>query len=761
MQILPLRAALLGAISVCASVSLHAEVFVIDDIKIQGLERIAPSTVFAYLPVRGGQSFDTKNSQAIIDALYQSGLFADVALARQGRDLLVSLKEYPVIAEINFKGNRELKNDALREAMTTLGLVQGRAFNPSQLNELIVQLTEQYQARSKYSANIDVKARHVSAGRVALDIEISEGRSATIQEIVFVGNRAYDDKRLSGLVDTTTPRWHSFITRSDQFNPERITQDLGRIENYYHDRGFFNFAITDSQIALSPDKQSIVWTINLHEGAVYTNKGFSISGESPVEIEELARLVEIDADTLYNRSLVQKSHEALMTRLADEGYALAEVEILPQVDELNKEIFWQFNIVPNQTVYVREIHFEGNKKTRERVLRRELRQEEGALYSSSEIKRGEERLRRLPQVVNIEKRLVPVVGKPNQVDIYYKIEERSTSYIQGGIGYGESSGAMFNLDYTDDNFFGTGNRVNIGFGRSSASQNYSFTYFDPYFTADGISANYNAYYQSYNYKKGALSDWASDGFGALVTFGYPLSEYQSVFLGGGYRGTRIKMGEKVAKEIADYVGASGRIFHEGVLTFAWDKSTTDQAYLPNKGSVNRVELELASGQSGQYFKSNYRHRSYFSPASESVVLGLRADLGYGASFSGDTLPFYRRYYAGGVSSVRGFGYASLGPRFANGDKAGGDLRTSAGVDLMLPIASVGRDANMRFGVFFDAGTVFKNAASFDSNALRYSTGVALQWISPIGPLSLSYALPLNDKQGDTVEKFQFTVGSQF
>ncbi|MDO5090807.1 MAG: outer membrane protein assembly factor BamA [Cardiobacteriaceae bacterium] len=749
-----LAAALLAA-------SAHAAPFVIKDIRIEGLQRVSSGSVFSYLPLQPGQRFDVAEGQAAIAALYASELFADIRLRQDGNDLVIIVEEFPVIAEINVNGNREIKNDDLRSAMSTLGLVEGQSFNPAKLNALTAELTNQYQTRSKYAVEIKPEVRTLPRGRVAIDFNISEGRSARIQEIAFVGNKVYSDDTLRGLLDTDTPRWHSFLSKSDQYNPEKVAADLERLSGFYENRGFLDFKIVDSNVALSADRQALTWTISIDEGPLYMVKGYDLSGDTVVPREVLEGLVAIEPGAIYRRDDVSKTIEALRVRLADEGYAQADVAIIPDVDHLTRQIHFDVNIRPGQKTYVRQINFAGNEKTYDRVLRRELRQQEASPYSSSDIARGEERIQRLPQVAKLDKQIVPVEGSDDQVDINYTIKEQSTSYIQGGVGYGQSSGALFNIEYTDDNFFGTGNRLGVAFGKSSSTEKYGFNFTDPYFTADGISLDYNLYYEKYNFDKEDLSDWASDNMGALLTFGYPLSEYQTFYFGGGYRGVKIQLGDEVASEIRDYVAKNGRKYHEGVLTLSWLRDTTNHAHFPTKGASHRISGEFTiPGSDDTYYKLGYKNRTYFNAANESLIIGLKGDINLGGGFGdNDSLPFYRKYYAGGINTVRGFEHNSLGPKYKNGDTAGGDFRVNGSVEMMVPLGKLGRESNLRLGTFVDVGNVYARPKDFDAGELRYSAGLFLQWMSPIGPLNLSYGFPLNKKDGDKTEKFQFTLGT--
>ena len=758
MRVFPCAAALVF------SASALAESFQVSDVRIEGLQRISAGTVFTYLPVAPGDRFDMNNSAQAIDALYKANLFSQVRLAREGNVLVVQVEEFPVIAEVKLKGNRDLKSEDLQKALAAAGISEGQAYNPQMLQQLVQELTEQSQARSKNAVKIDPQVRQLPRGRVAIDLNISEGRSSRIKNIDIVGNKIYPDSQLIGLFDTSTPRWNSWLTKSDQYDRDKLQADIDRLESFYQDRGFMDFKVTSTQVSLSPDRQWIYLTINVDEGKVYRVKGHQFKGDLIVPQSELESLVTFKSGDRYNRSEIRKTTDALRVRLGDEGYAQAQVNIVPDVDKLSGEVNLDILVTPGIKTYVRQIGFTGNNKTYDRVLRRELRQQEASLFSGSDVARSEERLRRLPQVESLEQEIRPVPGSPDQVDLEYKIKERSTSSIEGGIGYGQSSGALFNIKYNDNNFLGTGNSLGINFGKSSSEESYGFDFTDPYFTADGVSINYAFDYTKTNYRRERLSDWAADTMDATVTFGYPLTEYQNVYFGGGYRNLKINTGKDVASEITDYLNQNGRRYNEGVVTLSWSKDTQDSTYLPTTGSLNRISGEVTlPGSSDTYYKLGYRNRTYFPLNSDkTLLLGLRGDISYGGGYGKtEDLPFYRHYYAGGLNTLRGFEYGSLGPRYQNGDNSGGDFRTTGGLELMMPWKSDEKSNNVRVGTFLDFGNVYNKVGDFDAGEFRYSTGLFLQWMSPIGPLNLSYAVPLNKKKGDSTEAFQFSFGMGF
>ncbi|WP_072577094.1 outer membrane protein assembly factor BamA [Suttonella ornithocola] len=754
-----------SAIALCFTATAVADSFVVRDIRVEGLQRVSAGTVFNYLPVKVGEKIDLANSAKAVTDLYASNLFSNINLARDGNVLVVQVKEYPVISSIELSGNTTLNSSNIKEAFAKSGFAEGQAFNPAMLQEIENELYKQYQVLNKYQIKITPTVTNLPRGRVAIKFDISEGRTAQIKDITFIGNKVYSNSRLRKLLDTSTTGWLSFMSKNDQINGEKLQQDLKRLSDFYHDRGFYDFKIISTHTSLSSDKTKAFLTITLQEGQPYIIKDYTLSGNLVIPEAEIRQLIKIKSNDVYNRKDIETSVDAIKTRLADEGYAQADVNIIPDIDKLTRQIMVNLVIVPGNRIMVRRIEFIDNQKSYDSVLRRELRQQEMTPYSASDIERSEQRIRRLPQVEQIDKTLVPVKGHPDQVDIVYTIKERSTSYIQGGVGYGQSSGALFNIEYTDDNFFGSGNRFNINFGKGSYQETYGLNFTNPYFTDDGISASFEFNYAKYDYDDGDLSDWTSDNLSAIVTFGYPISEYQNIYLGGGYRQVKIHTGKEVATEISDYLKENGSKYDEYVLKGSWVRDTTDDAYLPTVGTRNAISIEgTTPGSDLTYYRTEYKNRSYFSSGNpDSLVFSLHGNISYGNGY-GNTkggLPFYRHYYAGGIDTIRGYKYGSVGPRYKNGDYAGGDFRVIGGAELIMPISFNERSRNLRVGAFVDGGYVWSKFDDAKAKDIRYSAGVFINWISPIGPLNLSYGVPLNKKEGDKRESFQFTLGTSF
>lgn len=760
------RQTLVCAIGLVLAGSTLAKPFVIKDIRVQGLQRVSAGTVFAYLPVKPGQTIDPDNAGSVISDLYNSHLFSDVSLSQDGSTLVVNVTEFPVISSIELKGNSALSSDAIHHAFSEFGFTEGQAYNPAMLNQMVDSLNQQYRSLNKYQVEITPQVDKLPRGRVAIIFNIDEGRTSRIANIQFVGNKVYSEETLRKLFDTTTTRWNSFFTKSDQLDGEKFDADLTRLENFYFDRGFLDFHVTSTQTSLADHKTKMLITVNVDEGQPYTLTGYELTGNFIVPKKELLQYVNFKTNTTYNRGEIQKTVEAIQSRLADEGYAQAAVNVVPNINRLTHEVSINLVVDPGIRYTVRHIIFTGNSKSYDTVMRREMRQQEMAPYSASDLQRSETRIKRLPQVQEMDKTLRPVPGHPDQVDIVYKIKERSTSYIQGGVGYGQNSGALFTIEYSDDNFMGSGDRLNVNFQKGSYYQGYGVSFTDPYLTPSGISIKYAFNYSKYDYDDNDLSDWTADNRSFMVTLGYPINEYNRLFFGGGIRQVKIDTGSDVAHEITEYLDKNGTKFNEYVVTGSWNKDTTNDNYFPSTGTNNTLYTEATTpGSDAKYYKIQYSNATYYDvTGNNSLIFDIHGKVNYGKGYGGDDdhLPFYRRYYAGGMSTIRGYSYGSVGPKYDNGDYQGGDFLTAGGIELMTPISFSNRaSGNIRVGMFLDAGNVWSTADDFDISDLRYSTGVFMQWRSPIGPLNISYGRPLHKKPGDESESIQFTIGTAF
>ncbi len=739
-----------------------AESFKVNDVRVKGLQRITAGSFFNYIPVKRGQILDDRSYPEIINNLYQTGFFDDVSLSRDGNTLVVNVKERPVIGEINIEGNKEIKKKQLLEGLKTNGLGEGDTFDSVRLNAIRKELLRLYHSRSKFDVIIETKSRPLGEGRVALDINIQEGVSARIAKINIVGNRAFSEEKILSKTKLTTPKWHSLFTKTDRYSGDKLAADIQTIESFYHDRGYLDFRVDSVQVSLTDDKKAVYITINVSEGLPYRVDGSTFSANEVLNNSQLNDLLTYNVGEYYSRAKVTDSQKRIRNALGEKGFAFANVTVSPKKDIKNHTAVMVYSIVPGKKTYVRRIEFTGNYKTNDEVLRREMRQMESAVYNHEKLARSDVRIQRLRHIASVERRERPVPGKPDQSDIVYKVKETPARSITAGVGYGSSSGVMFNLGYETVNFLGTGNSFQLDFSKSSSEKNYAMSFTDPYYTVDGVSRTYSVYYNSTDESKADIGDWATDNLGAFVNYGFPIDEYESFSLGGGYRRTEVKTGDSVSPEIPAWLDKHGTKFDEFILNTGWTHDTRDKAIFSTKGSVTRLGAEVAvPGSDETYYKLNARNRSYF-PLNDKLIVSLRGDLSYGDGYgSTDGLPFFRNYYAGGLSTVRGYSANSLGPRWKNKDVKGGTLRVTGGAELILPWTFGQEVEKVRLGLFTDFGNVYNDVKDFDAGKFRYSAGAYLLWRSPIGPLNMSYGVPLNHKKGDDIERFQFTLGVPF
>lgn len=738
----------------------YSAAFKVQDVRVEGLQRITAGSFFNYLPVRRGSVINDADFPQIIRQLYQTGFFDNVNLYRDGNVLVVDVDERPVIGQINLSGNNDIKDKVLLKGLVSSGLGEGDAFDVAKLGQVEKELLNLYYSRSKFDVIIDANSSPLGNNRVALNINIQEGISARIKKINIIGNKAFSEDRLLDLFKQTTSKWHSMLTKGDRYSGDKLSGDIARLEAFYLNRGYLDFAVDSTQVSLTDDKKHVYITISLREGLPYRVSENVFSPSEVITESQLRALVEYGVGGYYSRKKVRESQQNIKNAFGDKGYAFTNVQVLPQVNNNAKEVRLIYNINPGKKAYVRRIEFKGNYKTNDEVLRRELRQMESSVYSHSKLERSSERLQRLAYISKVKRMERVVDGRPDQVDVIYELAESSSRSVTAGIGYGSSSGVLFNAGYETANFFGTGNAFKFDFSTSSLSKNYAIRFTDPYFTIDGVSRTIDLYYQTVNESKANIGDWSSDNWGAFLRFGFPINEYESFSVGGGYRGIKIKTGNSVAPEITNALTKDGTKYHEFIADFNWTHDTRDNTVFTNEGSVTRLHAEIASpGSTKSYYKLGARNRTFFK-LNDNLLLSVRGDVSYGDALgsSDDGLPFYRKYYAGGLTTVRGFQSNTLGPSWSNGDVKGGNLRVTGGAEVIFPWHLGQDEETVRVGGFVDFGNVYDKAGDFDAGEFRYSAGAFVLWRSPIGPLNMSYAVPLNKKPNDQLERFQFTIG---
>jgi outer membrane protein insertion porin family len=776
------------------------EEFIVSDIQVKGLQRISEGTVFNYLPVNVGERFSLSNVGPSIKALFKTGFFKDVSMERDGSALIVNVVERPSIAKIVFEGNKDLSKDDLTKALDKIGLSEGKIFDRSILDKVELELKRQYLSHGKYSLKIKTEVANLTRNRVGIRIDISEGRVTKIKEINIVGNKTFDDKVLLKKLELNTTNLLSFYTKDDQYSKQKLSADLETLRSYYLDRGYINFAIESTQVAITPDKKDIYVTINVKEGAVYSLDKVKLTGNLVVKPDELIKLMTVGPGETFSRKNATETSKAIQDRLGDEGYAFANVNMVPEIHEGNKTVDMAFFVDPGKRAYVHRINYSGNTKTRDEVLRREMRQMESSWASSSKIERSKTRLERLGYFETVNVETPPVPGTADQIDVNYSVVEKSSGNLSAGVGFSQVQGIVINANLSQDNVFGSGKRVNLAFNNSDFLTSYQFGFFNPYFTTDGVSLGYNLGYTDRNAGQINIANYSTTTANAGMDFGIPLNEFDQLRFGVDLKHTKLKTNSNSSDEIQNFV--SGKVYggpNAGLVqgpdngngdtyftlapSIGWTHDTLNRAIFPSSGGQQRLSAlgTLPSISELEYYKLSYKHQEYF-PLSSDFTFRLQADIGYGDSYGGGELPFFENYYGGGTGSVRGFKNNTIGPRDhltteildANGKGTGkftntlnrpfgGATKMVGSAELFFPVPFLQETKSVRLGAFFDAGRIQKG---FGLNRLKYSAGVSGEWLSPFGALSVSAAVPLNaDKkdpeQPDQTEFFQFNFGQNF
>lgn len=740
------------------------ESFVVQDIRVEGLQRISAGTVFNYLPLKVGQTFDEEQSANAIRALFRTGFFRDVSLGRDGDVLVIAVRERPAIASIDIEGNEDIESEPLLESLEQIGLAEGQVFNRSLLDKVEQELRRQYFSRGKYGVRIETTVTPLERNRVGILIDIKEGKVARIRQIKIVGNSVFDDKTLLEEFQLGEPTLFSFYTKNDQYSKQKLSGDLETLRSYYLDRGYINFNIDSTQVSITPDKKDIYITINVTEGEQYRIKEIKLSGDLVVEPEELFPHVLVNPGDIFSRKRITESVTKIGDRLGDEGYAFANVNTVPDVDEETKEVTVTFFVDPGKRVYVRRINILGNAKTRDEVLRQEMRQMEGGWFSASKVERSRTRLQRLGyfEEVNVETPAVP--GSADQVDVNYSVTERPSGNLTLGVGFSQTSGILLNAAVTQDNFLGTGKRVSVTVNNSNVTKVLNFSYLNPYYTIDGVSRGFGVFYRETDAGEANVADYTTDTWGGNVNYGLPINEFDTIRFSGEVESIKIKRTDFSSQTVQDFIEDQGDDFLSFKLLTSFAHDTRNKAIFPDRGGLQRVSLEsTVPGSELEYWKLNYRHLRYI-PLTRALTLSMNGEVAWGDGYGDfDELPFFENFFAGGVRSVRGYEDNSLGPRDElDNDPIGGGFRTVGRVELIFPMPFLEEAQNtVRLSGFFDIGNVYPNVDDFDASDLRMSSGLAAIWMSPVGPLAVSFAIPINDDSDDDTQPFQFTLGTGF
>lgn len=751
---------------VCA-LNVSAQSFKVEDIRVEGLQRISAGTVFNYLPVQIGETISTDMTGEVIRSLYRTGFFKDVRLEREGNVLVVFVQESPAIAKIEISGNKSIDKEPLLQGLKDIGLAEGRVFSRSVLDRIERELNRQYFSLGKYGMTLKSTVTPLERNRVAVSIAIAEGESARIKQINIVGNQAFKESLLLDQMKLSTGGWLSSFTKEDQYSRQKLAGDLENLKSFYLDRGYINFRIDSTQVTISPDKKDIYVTVNIDEGDVFTINDLRLAGNLVVEPEQLFPLIDVSRGEVFSRKKILKSAEKISELLGDSGYAFANVNTIPDINSEQKQVALTFFVDPGKRVYVRRISMKGNTRTRDEVLRREFRQMESAWFSASKVKLSKDRLQRLGYFEDVELQTRPVPGSADQVDIDVSVKEKPSGSIMAGLGYSQSEGLMFSTSINQANFLGTGKKVGFAFNTSDINTHYQLSYFNPYYTVDGVGRGFNLMYRETDYADADIADYATDTGVVGVNFAIPVNETDSIGLAFDLEYIEFTIGSTAPTEITSVV-RTGDDFLNYKMSANWSHNSTNHSFFPTRGGKQTLYAEMAlPGSDWEYYKVGYRHQRYFPIIEDGLTLGFKIDLGYGDVYGDKTsFPFYENFYAGGPKSVRGFEDNSLGPKGNNGTlpdtHMGGSVKTIGNMELYFPPPFDIAGQSVRFSAFVDVGNVFNDTNyKFDADELRASAGLAMVWLSPVGPLGLSIAEPINSKAGDKEQQFQFTLGSAF
>ncbi|MCB1917244.1 MAG: outer membrane protein assembly factor BamA [Rhodocyclaceae bacterium] len=759
-----------GLVAALFAVSMPAaafDPFVISDIRVEGIQRTEAGTVFNYLPVRVGDRLTESGASASIKALYATGFFRDVRIEADGSVMVVVVDERPAIAQVNFEGVKEFDKDALKAGLKEVGLAESRIFDRALLDRAEQELKRQYLSRGLYSARIKASTTPLERNRVAVNFEVVEGEVAKIRQIGLVGNKDFDQESLLELFQLTTPGWLTWYTKNDQYSKQKLSADLERLRSFYLDQGYLDFSIDATQVSISADKRDVYITVNVSEGQKYTISGVRLTGDLIIDEKDYRELVTIRPGETFSRRKLTETNKAITDRLGNEGYAFANVNASPEVDRDKREVAFTIFVDPGRRVYVRRIDVSGNTRTRDEVVRREMRQMESAWYDASKINRSRTRVERLGFFDEVNVETPPVPGATDQVDVNFSVKERPTGNLMFGAGFSSSEKIIINASISQQNLFGSGNSASLNINTSRVNKTLSLSFTNPYFTIDGVSFGWDIYQRNVDPTSLTVARYETDSIGGGVRFGYPIAEDDKINFGLAVDRTKITTfddsPDRYKRFCEDFDCESVTSL---IGTIGWSRDGRDSFLYPTKGTYQRVLLETALPPGTlRYGKLIYEHQRWF-PIGEDFSLMLNGEVGWAKGWDNKPLPFYKSFYAGGIGSVRGFEQSSLGPQFVDsntGDREslGGDRRIIGNAEFYFPVPGSGRDKSFRISAFVDAGQVYGEDEPLKLSELRYSSGLAFSWSSPIGPLKFSLGWPLNKEPEDRTQRFQFQLGSIF
>ena len=734
--------------------------FVIKDIRVEGLQRTEPGTVFSYLPVKVGDTINEEKAQQALRALFATGFFRDVRLEAENDVLVILVDERPAVAQIDLVGIKEFQPEAMRRILRDAGLAEGRTFDRSILDFAEQELKRQYLSRGRYAAEVQTTVTPLERNRVGISLSVTEGDVAKIRSVNIVGSQAFDESVLLDQLALRTPGWLTWYTKADQYSKPKLAADLETLKSFYQDRGYVDFAIESTQVSITPDKKDIYITVNVIEGEKYSVSDVKLDGQMLVPREELQKMVRVKAGEVFSRQRITETTKAITDRLGNDGYAFANASAIPQIDRGARTVALTILIDPGRRVYVRRINVAGNTKTRDEVVRREMRQLEGSYYDTSKIQLSKTRIDRTQYFKDVSVETAPVAESADQVDVNFTVEEKPTGAMLLGAGFSSVDKFVVSGSVSQANVFGSGKFVSVQANSGKVNRTYSLSYLNPYFTVDGLGQGFDLYSRRVDASSLAVGAYKTDTQGAGVKFSYPLSESDSVSFGLVGENVKLTLFSNSPFSYQNFASLFGNKYSYGYGNVGWARERRDSALMPTKGTLTRASFELAGGDL-QYYRGSVSEQWYY-PLSKSNTLLLSGDFGYVHGLSGLQVPFFKNFYAGGPGSVRGYRAFSLGSQDSAGNVLGGTRKLIGSAEFLFPVPGAQTDKSLRLSTFIDAGQVFAATQKFDFGEMRYSAGIGLQWTSPFGPLRLSLAQPLNEKKGfDRPERLQFTFGSTF
>ena len=741
----------------------HAvEPFVVKDIRVEGVQRVEPGTVFGYLPVKVGETFTDEKGAESIRALYNTGFFKDVQIRAEGNVLVVRVEERPAISQLEFIGFKEFDKDALRKTLRGVGVAEARYYDKSLIDRAEQEIKRQYVSRGYYAADVSTTVTPVDANRVSITFTVDEGPTAKIRQINIVGNKAFKESDLRDEMQLSTPNWLSWYTKNDLYSKQKLTADLEALRSFYLDRGYLEFAIESTQVSITPDKKDIYLTLNIHEGEQYKVSDIKLTGELLSKQAEMEKLIKLKQGDVFSSAKLSATTKSITDLLGTYGYAFATINPQPQINQKDRTVALTLVVDPGRRVYVRRVNVLGNSKTRDEVVRREMRQMEASWFDGEKLQLSQNRINRTGYFTDANITTEDVPGTPDQVDVNVNVTEKPTGQINLGVGFSSTDKVVLSAGIRQDNVFGSGTSLGLDVNTSKANRTIAVTQYDPYFTTDGISRSTELYYRTYQplYYTGD-SNYKIVQQGGNMKFGVPFSETDTVFFGIGVERTTIDVSTNTPLAYQNWVAKNGRVTTNFPLTIGWSKDQRDSALVPTRGRYQQANLEVGVPGGVTYYRAYYQHQ-WFYPVSKSFTLAFNNEFGYGRGYGGKDFPIFKNYYAGGIGSVRGYETSTLGPRDANGIAIGGSSKIVGNVEFIFPLPGSGVDRTVRLFTFFDYGNVFAEAAQpYKLSDMRYSTGFGLSWLSPIGPLKISMGFPIKRKAEDQTQRFQFQIGTAF